>query len=49
MTIALVLSSDMSIYTLVLFPDLKPHMVDPLWFDVDRPVDMHMELKVKYN
>ncbi|KAA0188587.1 hypothetical protein HAZT_HAZT000679 [Hyalella azteca] len=35
----------MSLYSLQLYPDLQPRMVDPLWFDVDRPVDMNAELK----
>lgn len=32
-------------HSLQLYPDLRPRMVDPLWFDVDRPVDLDSELK----
>ena len=39
-------ASSMSVYSLRLLPDLRPRLVDPLWFDVDRPVDLNAELKV---
>lgn len=29
-----------------LYPTLTPRLVDPAWFQVDKPVDLALELKV---